>query len=101
MKILNNIFRRFGLPEKIISDNGPCFSSDSFQTFCEQLDIGHITSSPHYHQSNGRAERAAATVKKILKKSKSDADITKSIAAYLDTPVSDALPSPAELFHNR
>ena len=101
MKILNNIFRKFGLPEKIISDNGPCFSSDSFRNFCEQLDIGHITSSSHYHQSNGRAERVVATVKKILKKSKSDVDITKSITAYLDTPVSDALPSPAELFHNR
>ena len=101
MKILNNIFRKFGLPEKILSDNGPCFSSDSFRNFCEQLDIGHITSSPHYHQSNGRAERAVATVKKILKKSKSDVDITKSITAYLDTPVSDTLPSPAELFHNR
>ena len=101
MKIRNNIFRKFGLPEKILSDNGPCFSFDSFRNFCEQLDIGHITSSPHYHQSNGRAERAVATVKKILKKSKSDVDITKSITAYLDTLVSDTLPSPAELFHNR
>ena len=54
-KVLNNIFRKFGLPEKIISDNGPCFKSNSFRCFCEQLDIGHVTSSPHYHQSNGRA----------------------------------------------
>ena len=27
---LKNIFRKFGLPEKIISDNGPCFSSNDF-----------------------------------------------------------------------
>ena len=98
---LNNIFRKFGLPEKIISDNGPCFSSNDFRCFCDQLDIGHVTSSPHYHQSNGRAERAVATIEQILKKSASNIDITKALTTYLDTPVSDTLPSPAELFYNR
>ncbi|KAL9972775.1 hypothetical protein ACROYT_G019144 [Oculina patagonica] len=28
--VLNNVFRKFGLAEKIISDNGPCFKSDDF-----------------------------------------------------------------------
>ena len=32
-KVLNNIFRKFGQPEKIISDNGPCFRSN-FRRFC-------------------------------------------------------------------
>ena len=100
-KVLNNIFRKFGLPEKIISDNGPCFRSDNFGRFCDLLDIGHVTSSPYYHQSNGRAERAVATIEQILKKSASDIDITKALTSYLDTSVSDTLPSPAELFHNR
>ena len=95
-KVLNNIFRKFGLPEKIISDNGPCFRSNNFRRFCDQLDIGHVTSSPYYHQSNGRAERAVATIEQILKKSASDIDITKALTTYLDT-----LPSRAELFHNR
>ena len=72
-KVLNNNFRKFGLifglPEKTISDNGPCFKSTSFRHFCEQLDIGHITSSPHYHQNNGRAERAVAKpLKRSLKR---------------------------------
>ena len=64
--------------------------------FVYQLDIGLVTSSPYYHQSNGRAERAIATIEQILKKSASDIDITKALTTYLDT-----LPSPAELFHNR
>ena len=34
-KVLNNIFRKFGLPEKIISDNGPCFRSNNFRRFCD------------------------------------------------------------------
>ena len=97
----NNIFRKFGLPEKIISDNGPCFRSNNFRRFCDQLDIGHVTSSPYYHQSNGRAERAVATIEQILKKSASDIDLTKAPTTYPDTPVSDTLQSPAEVFHNR
>ena len=67
-----HIFGKFGLPEKVISDNGPCFSSNNFRLFWDQLDIGHITSSPHYHQSNGRAERAVSTIEQILKKSASN-----------------------------
>ena len=100
-KALNNIFRKFGLPERIISDNGPCFKSEKFQSFCDQLDIGHVISSPYHHQSNGRAERAIATVKQILKKSTNDSDITKALITYLNTPISDTLPSPAELFYTR
>ena len=95
-KVLNNIFRKLGLAEKIISGNGPCFRSNNFRRFCDQLDVGHVTSSPYYHQSNGRAERAIATIEQILKKSASDIDTTKALTTYLDT-----LPSPAELLHNR
>lgn len=88
--------------EKIISDNCSCFRSNNFRRFCDQLDIGHVTSSPYYHhESNGRAERAVATIEQILKKTASDIDITKALLTYLDTPVSDTLPSHAELFHNR
>ena len=46
-------------------------------------------------------ERAIATVEQILKKSTSDTDITKALITYLDTPISDTLPSPAELFYSR
>lgn len=101
IKALNNIFRKFGFAERIISDNGPCFKSMAFSLFCKELDIHHSSSSPHYHQSNGKAERAIGTIKAMLKKSSNDIQITKAFTAYLDTPVSDALPSPAELFHSR
>ena len=95
-RVLNNIFRKFGLPEKIISDNGPCFRSNNFRRFCDQFDIGHVTSSPCYHQSNGRAERAVATIEQILKKSASDIYITKALTTCLDTRLSMAM-TPAPL----
>ena len=102
IKVLNNIFRKFGLPrpDKMISDYGQCFRSSHFRRFCDQLDIRQITSNPHHHQRNGRAERTVATIEQILKKSAVDVEITKALTTYLGTPVSDSLPSPSELFRN-
>ena len=101
LKILNSTFRKFGLAETIISNNGPSCRSEKFSDFCHHLDIRHVASSPYYHQSNSRSERAVATIKQIMRKSESKVNITKGISAYLDTPISDSLPSPAELFFNR
>ena len=98
---LTNNFRKFGLPESIISDNGPCFKSERFASFCNDHEIAHRTSSPYYHQSNGRAERAIQTIEQIFKKCKTDGEITMALLAYHDTPISSDLPSPAELFFNR
>ena len=98
---INDNVRKFGLAERILSGNGPYFRSDMFQNFCESLELHHSKSSPYYHQSNGRVERAIQTVRKIFKKSKSDIEVTKALLAYHDTPISSELPSPAELFLNR
>ena len=98
---LNNNFWKFGLVESIISDIGGCFSSEKFAKFCNEHKVDYLTSSPYYHESNGRAERAIETVKQILRKSKTEAEVTMALLAHHDTPVSNDLPSPAELFFNR
>ena len=98
---INENLRKFGLAERIITDNGPCFRSGKFRSFCDQLEMEHSTSSPHYHQGNGRAERSIQTIRKIMRRSKTDEGITLALLAYHDTPVTADLPSPAELFLNR
>ena len=65
----NSVFARHGIPEEVISDNGPQFSSKLFQLFSHEYGFHHITSSPLYRQSNGEAERAVKTIKALLKKS--------------------------------
>ena len=50
------IFSRFGIPEKLVSDNGPQYVSHAFVAFAKQWDFDHVTSSPRYPQSNGLAE---------------------------------------------
>ena len=58
------IMARLGVPITMRSDNGTCFSSDAFRRFIEEWKINHITSSPHYPESNGLAERSVGTVEK-------------------------------------
>lgn len=54
---LKAMFARFGIPETLISDNGPCYSSREFKDFARAWNFEHITSIPLYPQSNGMAER--------------------------------------------
>ena len=63
------IFARQGIPEIIISDNGPQYTSKEYKQFSSVWDFHHYTSSPHHSNGNGTAEAAVKVVKKIYKKS--------------------------------
>ena len=64
------------------SENGPRYAAQEFGKFAEFQGFTHITNSPRYLQSNGKAERAMQTVKKLLKKS---ADPYKAWLSYRAT----------------
>ena len=63
-------FERHGIPEQLITDNGPQFVSRDFLKFSKEWDFDHRTSSPSHSQSNGKAESAVKGAKKILMKCK-------------------------------
>lgn len=65
---LKEIFSRFGVPRKLVSDNGPPFTSDEFLNFLVKNGVKHVTSAPYHPASNGEAENAVRTVKRALKK---------------------------------
>ena len=52
------IFARHGTLKELLTDNGPEYTAQSFKHFTEQWDFRHVTSSPHFPQSNGFVERA-------------------------------------------
>ena len=58
VRVLKDIFARSGLPEEIVSDNGPQFVSKEFETFLNKNGIRHVRSSPYHPQSNGKIERS-------------------------------------------
>ena len=93
--------RAFGTPVHLRTDNGPCFRSAAAKTFCDTTEIEHTTSSPRYHEGNGRAERSIQTVKKFIGTTKSAGELTNALNAFLDTPIGPEIPSPAELFLGR
>ena len=63
-----SIFARYGIPETVISDNGPQFSSEAYAQFAREYGFKHTTSSPNHPQGNGEAERGVQTIKNLLKK---------------------------------
>ena len=89
---------RHGIPEKLRTDNGPQFSSREFIQFCEIYGISHITSSPHYPQSNGEAERGVQTVKRLWAKCD---DKCLALLDYRTTPLSSCQLSPSQLLMSR
>ena len=94
---MSSIFARHGIPEIVVSDNGPQYTSDAFAKFARVFGFYHVTSSPHYPQGNGEAERAVQTVKSLLNKT---ANPYLALLEYRATPLQDGY-SPAELLMSR
>ena len=90
---LKAILARHGIPSVLVSDNGPQYSSTEMQEFAEWYNFQHITSSPHYPQSNSMAERAVKTAKSLLEKS---VDPHMALLSYRATPLPWCGLSPAE-----
>ena len=97
IKHLKSFFSRHGLPQTVVSDNGPQYSSAIFKTFAKQYGFTHNTSSPQFPQANGAAERAVCIIKDLLNKND---DPYLAILAYRSTPLENGY-SPAELLMGR
>ena len=95
---LKAVFSRHGIPEILRSDNGPQYASGEFAKFASTYGFKHTTSSLHYPQSNGQAERCVQTVKRLLVQS---TDPYLSLMSYRATPLPWCGISPAELLMGR
>ena len=81
---LKSIFSQFGIPETVMSDNGPQYASQEFCDFSHSYNFSHITNNPYYPQSNGLAERGVRTVKQLLTDS---SDVRMALLNYRSTPL--------------
>jgi hypothetical protein len=67
VKFIKSIICRFGVLNRIITDNGSQFTSSAFQGYCEDLGIKICYASAAHPESNGQVERANAEILKGLK----------------------------------
>jgi hypothetical protein len=65
--VKEHILCRFGVPHKIVTDNGVQFGAE-LDGFLEKYGIQHHRSSPYRPQTNGAVEAANKNIKKILAK---------------------------------
>ena len=94
---LKGHFARYGIPDCMVSDNGPQFRSDNFKKFAEKWDFDVQPSSPGHQQANGLAESAVKTAKKLLRKAKLDGqDPFLALLAHRNTPSESMGTSPAQ-----
>ena len=97
-------FANVGVPRILTTDGGPQFSSRRFADFCSRWGVTHLSSSPHYPQSNGHAETAVKAMKTLILKTTSNGDLNvdsfqRGLLEWRNTPRANG-ESPAQaLFH--
>lgn len=104
IECLRTSFSNHGLPELLVSDNGTCFTSTEFKDFLSKNGIRHVTSAPYHAASNGLAERAVQTFKRMMKKCPEGtltAKVARVLFSYRVTPHTTTGLSPAELLLGR
>lgn len=78
---LGQMFARFGIPDSIVSDNGPQFVAHEFREFCRTNGVEQIWVAPYHPSSNGMAERAVQVFKQGFCKSRGS--VQDRIARFL------------------
>ena len=106
IEALRSLFGRYGLPEQLVSDNGPQFTSSEFMQFMRANGIKHIRSPAYHPASNGQVERFVQTMKRSLKSSERDGRslshrLSEFLLSYCITPHTTTNCSPSELFLKR
>ena len=92
----------YGWPESLISDNGPCYTSQAFTSVMQSYSVNHITSSLHYLKSNGLAEKYVKIVKSVFYKAKEESkDFYKCLIIYHNTTLTDSLQSLMQILQGR
>jgi transposase InsO family protein len=55
-------YRHLGITvTRVMTDNGPCYTSHAFRALCQELGLKHIRTKPYTPRTNGKAERFIQT----------------------------------------
>ena len=97
INLTKQIFGEQRIPERLISDNSPYYSSTLFK----QWGFKHDTSSPKYPQSNGLAEHCVQAIKSAMQKAaSSNRNLDMVVLCLQSTPIDHIIPSSGVLLYN-
>jgi len=65
---MQNFLNRFGLPRRLLFDQGREFESDLFTELCKRMEIDKVRTSPYHPSCNGGVERFHRTLNSMLAK---------------------------------
>ena len=105
-KHLCHLFATYGTPREISDDGGPPFNAHEYKEFLKLWGINLRKSSSYYPQSNGRAELAVKTAKRILTGNCVNGDVdndrvARALLQYRNTPLQGIELSPAQILYGR
>ena len=63
---LKHVILRHGVPDKILTDQGPCFEASITAELCKCLGISKLRTSPYHPRTNGQVERFNRTFKQFV-----------------------------------
>src|SRR5208282_3764925 len=61
-----NLYKRFGLPDKMLSDRGPQFAAKAFRAMMGKLGIKSVLSTAYHPQTDGTTERVNQEIEAYL-----------------------------------
>ena len=64
LSTLYSLFARLGLPDQMVSDNGPQFTSEALREFTTAKGVKHLTGAPYHSATNGQAQNLVQKFKK-------------------------------------
>ena len=106
IRVLRELFAVHGIPEQLVSDNGPQFVSTEFLEFCKSNGVKHLRVAPYHPASNGLAERMVQTFKQAMRRSRNDGipfqhRLANFLLKYRTTPHTTTNIAPCELLMGR
>ena len=94
------LFSQYGTPKILTTNYRPPFASETFAKFMLNHRVDHITTSPHYPNSNGFTERQVKTRKTSLATATASGKTSNDLLLCIrSTPIGPNLPSPREILH--